>query len=232
MSYWPHSDPTLPVPEAPCTVCADRPAAPPSLMCGTCYARLRRDITTLVNAHVWLGIQMITPVPAWKPGTIGHHTTSSRPPYRLEYSDARDDIAGKLTSWARMVAEEHTPALAGPADPDPATVGRWLRLRTHWISEQDWCAEMCRELADAARAAYGLAPWERHRRDLPLPCPACGYLTLALYGGDELIVCRYAECGRELTWIDYWLAVKKAAGDGREILPPIIKPPTSNGAAA
>lgn len=218
-----------------CLVCVSRPAYTPSLICGGCFARLKSDIATLVGAHTWLGIAMLNPTPAWKPGTI-HRSPEPKLPFNAQLHDARVDIAGKLASWARVIAEEHVPALAGPADADPATVGRWLGHRLRWVSDQPWCDEMARELGELARAAYALVPWERHRRELPLPCPDCGYLTLTLYGGDELIVCRYRECAREMTWAEYWDRVRELQPEAlipvREIVEPEIKPPTSTGAAA
>lgn len=236
--YWPHSNPDQPEDNPYCHVCDQRERVGTSLMCGGCYTRLRADITTLVGAHTWLGIAMLTPTPAWKPGTIGHSATSSRPPFRTDLHDARVEIATLLTSWAQAIAETHVPALAGPADNEPTTIGVWLRARTHWLSEQDWCVDVCAELGDAARRAYGLVPWERQRRELPLPCPGCGYLTLTLYGGNELIVCRYRDCAKELTWSDYWAAVVEASQQAKADtpLPPnVISPPptpTSEGIAA
>lgn len=210
----------------PCTVCAEREPRHPSRMCGVCFARLRRDISTLVGAHTWLGVAMLSPIPAWKAGTI-HRAGGPAVPFPVAFHDARVDIAGKLGSWARAVAEEHVPALAGPADGQPEAVARWLVERLPWISDQPWCAEMARELAEAAHEAYGLAPWNRHRQDLPLPCPGCDYLTLSLYGGDELIMCRNLECCLEMTRGEYDVMVAR----WREENPTAIKPSTRLDAA-
>ena len=221
-----------------CLVCNLLEPRYPSHMCGSCFARLRRHISVLVGAHTWLGIAMLNPTPAWKPGTI-HRQGGPRPPFRVDLHDAREDIAGKLTSWAKLIAEEHVPALRGPAAPDVATVARWLVERLPWVSEQPWCDAMANELAEAARSSYALVPWDRQRRDLPLPCPDCGVLLLSLYSGDELIACRNPGCGRQLTWAAYWEAVQEQHDalvpptviPRREIPEPEIRPSTSMEAA-
>lgn len=206
-----------------------------TLMCGSCFARLRRHISILVGAHTWLGIAMLNPTPAWKPGTI-HRAGGSRLPFRAELHDAREDIAGKLASWTQLIAEEHEPALAGPASTDVATVARWLVERLPWVSGQPWCDAMANELAEAARSSYALVPWDRQRRDLPLPCPACGVLLLSLYSGDELIGCRNPECGCVMSRAQYAVLVQeqhdklvaRPIPPSLEIIESGTKPPTSS----
>lgn len=224
--YWIHSDPNAPTAFAYCVVCTEREAHGYSLMCGACFNKLRADITVLVGAYIWLGIAMIS-TGGQRGETVSRQPAGSRMPYRADLHDARDDIAGKLKSWARDIAEKHVPALRGPADADVETVARWLRMQLPWVSEQDWCTVMATELAETAHAAYGLVPWNRRRSDFPLPCPGCGYLTLSLYGGDEVIMCRNRSCAKALTWPDYWAAVKEQQPDA---FPPPLKatPPENN----
>lgn len=188
-----------------CLVCLTNPPQfTESFLCGPCFNSLRRDIATLVGAHTWLHLAMLNPAPSWKVGTIGRAPASTRPPFRLELFDARVDIEGKLTTWARAVAEDHVPALRGPADGQMATVGKWLIAQLSWISDQPFCDEMAREFRETASMAFGLVPWQRLRRDLPMPCPGCGYLTLSKYGGDDQVSCRNRACGKAMTWADYW----------------------------
>lgn len=239
----------VPDPDLLCTVCAEREAAPPSpmcahclcsvcairqrrapsLMCGPCFAYLRRNISVLVGAHIWLGVAMLSPTPASKPGTI-HRSAESSLPFRAELHDARVLIAARLSSWARVVCEEHMPALAGPADGQPETVGRWLadpdRLR--WISDQPFCEPMAAELAETAQAAYALVPWGRHRQDLALPCPTCNILALSLYGGDEVIMCRNLECCQQMTRGEYDVLLERWRAENPS---PETKPSTSLEAA-
>lgn len=217
--YWVHSDPNAPQPEAPCVLCDDRPARLPSLLCGGCFGKMRADVSVLVGAYIWLGIAMLA-----TGGQRGETTTrspaESRMPFRADLHDTRVDIAGKLGGWARLVAEKRVPALAGPGSGDVETVGRWLRAQLPWASEQGFCDSMAIELADAARTAYGLVPWNARRRDFPLPCPDCTYLTLSLYGADEVIICRNRDCGRILSWADYWTEVRKQHADLTKPLDP------------
>jgi hypothetical protein len=219
MSYWPHSNPYDTTPETPCVICAHRNARNRSLMCGACFNKLRADISTLVGAYVWLGIAMLATGTRPTEPAVGH-TAESRIPFRVDLHDKREEIAGSLAYWARMIAEAHVPALAGPADGDVETIGRWLRARLPWVSEQEGCVTMATELGASARSAYALVPWNARRRDLPLPCPDCTYLTLSLYGADEVITCRNRDCGRILSWADYWTEVRKQHADLSKPLDP------------
>jgi hypothetical protein len=195
-----------------CLVCLDRPPYKTSLICGGCYARLAADVATLVGAHTWLGIAMCATPPGLKTGTV-HRAPAARPPFRVELHDQRVDILGKLTGWARVIAEEHVPVLHGPADGEIRTIAAWIGAQLPWVSDQLWCDEMARELGDAARAARALVPWDRLVRELPLPCPGCGFLLLAVYGGTDTIVCRNRECGRTMIWADYEKAVREKHGE-------------------
>jgi len=195
-------------------------------MCGACFGRLHADIATLVGAHTWLGIAMCNPTPAFKAGTI-HRSGGPGIPFRAELHDTRVDVAGKLASWARMIAEDGPP-LAGPADGEVATVGRWLAARLPWVSDQLWCDAMAHELADAARGARRLVPWDSIGRELALPCPDCGYVTLTVYSGTDVIWCRWPECGRTMGWAEYEREVEKRLEESGHV----VKPSTSTGAAA
>jgi hypothetical protein len=198
-------------PYLPCLICQDRDPYKDSLICGGCYARLYADVGTLVGAHTWLGIAMHAAPPGFKAGTI-HRSPGPRPPFRVELHDQRVDILGKLAGWVRVIIEEQPPG-PGPADGDIRTVAQWLGVRLPWVSDQPWCDEMARELGEAARSARALVPWDRIVRELPLPCPRCGYLTLAVYGGTDTIVCRNRECSRTMIWADYEKAVREKHGE-------------------
>jgi hypothetical protein len=193
-------------PTAPCTICHQRPPRDPSGICGGCYARTRGDLNTLAWAHTWLGVAMLTPGTSWKPGTL-HRAPGPQPPYGLQYHDQREQIEAVLSSWVTAVAYEG--ALAGPADKTVTGLTAWLRIRLPWISEQSWCRDFATELSDQRAAAHALAPWERGRRDLPVPCPRCGLLTLSLYGGDDGVTCRNRECGEMIAWYRYDREVRK-----------------------
>jgi hypothetical protein len=196
--------------ESACIACATRPRKGDSELCGGCFARLRELVATVEWAHGWLGVNMAGGASGFKPGSL-HRKADSRPPYRLDLSDARTDIHTKLASWAQAIGEEHVPPLAGPLDDSVPSIGRWLRARLPWVSDQPWVDSFIAELAELRGLAYGLAPWDRCRTDLPLPCPAkgCGLLTLALYGGDDAVICRSRDCGHIMTAYEYKKGVKE-----------------------
>lgn len=187
-----------------CIVCLTRPPLGRSLICGGDYARILGDLCTLEFAYEWLGAQMRAPAAAWKPGTIGR-AGGSRPPLPLALHDAREDIHGKLASWARLTAEEAS--MRGPVDGTVPAIAGWLRVQLHWASSQLWCDAYAAELAELRGAAYGLAPWGRARTDTPLPCPSCTLLSLSWYSGSDTVVCRNRMCGHRMTSGDYVKAV-------------------------
>lgn len=206
----------------PCTVCGLRDHLGRSFICGGCFARILGDLCTLEFAYAWLGAQMVAPQPTWKPGTI-HQAGGSRPPLPVALHDARVDIHGKLASWARLIAEEAN--MRGPADDTVPAIATWLRAQLHWASDQAWCDDYAAELAELRGMAYGLAPWDRARTDLPLPCPArgCGMLSLSWYSGSETVVCRSRVCGHRMTSEDYVKAVvaeweRQTVDDRAEVL--------------
>lgn len=205
-----------------CVICHDRPPVGHSMIDGGCYARLRGDLATVEWAYGLLGEQLLALPAAWKPGSIGA-AGGSRPPLSLAVVDARANIEGVLGSWARMVAEEHQPALHGPADGSVPAVGAWLDARMPWISDQPWVDEFARELGELRRAAHALAPWGRARRDLPLPCPetACGLLTLSWYADTDSVICRNRLCGLSMTigqYRDEVSAWMRTASERREVM--------------
>jgi hypothetical protein len=193
-----------------CVVCDTRPRKDRSHTCGGCFVRLRIELATVLGAHDWLGGNM-GPGSAGLNGAVTRRPGESRPPYRVEFSDARTLIHKKLAEWAGYIAREHFPPLAGPADDTLPAIGVWLRARLPWVSDQPWAGEFLEQLGQLRREAYGLAPWDRMRTDLPLPCPGkgCGLLTLSLYGGDDAVVCRNRTCGHVMTAYEYKKGVEE-----------------------
>jgi len=188
-----------------CIFCHDNPPfGLRSMLCGPCFGSMRRDLATLQFAHAWLGAELVALPAAFKPGTI-HGSAGPRAPLSFDKHDMRVEIEAVLGSWARVVGEEMTPPLPGPRDGEVATVAAWLRDRDRlsWISDQPWADEFVRELVDLRQRAHAIAPWSAFRQDLPLPCPACGMLSLAVFGGDEFVRCRMRVCGRMMTPGEY-----------------------------
>lgn len=229
--YWTHSDPHAPAPELRCVACHDRPRWTDTLMCGGCFVRLRSDIATIVTAHAELGADM----QAIHTGHGGgaHTKPGSRLPFGADQHDKRVQIEAQLTGWARIIAEEHQPAIHGPADGSMPTVGQWVADLLPWVTYQDWCDAMALELGETALSVRALVATEPRRRELPGICPGCRMLSLVQYDGDTVVLCRIRDCGRRLTQGEYQAMfhgpVYKTPGLApmREISPAEIKPPTS-----
>lgn len=196
--------------EATCVVCNTRPRKGRSYLCGGDFVRLRVELATVQDAHRWLGVAMNASGAGPNTGVI-HHAADSKPPYRVDFTDARRDIEAKLASWAQMIGEKHFPPLAGPLDATVPAICTWLRARLPWCSDQPWVDSFLAELADLRRMAYSLAPWDRTRRDSAMPCPAkdCGLLTLSFYGGEDSWVCRNRLCGHVMTVNEYRKAIEE-----------------------
>jgi hypothetical protein len=186
----------------PCLVCGQSWALSPSWMCGGCFRRLDRDLAQAVWAHGWLGAKMTSLRPAWRTGTIGRDG-EPQPPYDVQITDVRNAIQATLVEWSKRIAYEHIPVLVGPADHTVAALGRWLRAHSHWASDQPWCNQYAYDLAKARSDAYKLAPWDRAREDLALPCPRCGAQSLTYYQGSDGVTCSRRGCSHTMAWSDY-----------------------------
>lgn len=185
-----------------CILCHEREPVGRSFACGICFGGVRRDLITVQWAHGWLLAEMLAPPAAFRPGNL-HAAAGSRPPFNLNQHDVRASIEAVVGSWARMISEEHVPALAGPASGKLPVVVTWLHARLPWCSDQSWFDELARELHELRQKAYSAAPWGRAREDKPLPCPSCGLLTLAQFSGDEWVMCRNELCQQAFTLAEY-----------------------------
>ena len=136
-----------------------------------------------------------------------------------------DEIGALLTSWAHLVMDER-PA-RGPApgslawshparrvgepedvDPrpvraqDPDAVVRWFLPLLPWVADQEWVAEMLREMEAMIGTAKARWPMgERGRHVQGLPCPRCERLTLWYEPPTPArplmqVQCLEPECGR------------------------------------
>lgn len=170
------------------------------LLCGGCYGRLERTIAELPAVHTWLQ-------GALQPGTTaGEHVTATREPptpLRVDVYDERVDIAGKLTEWARLVAEERQ--LHGPTDSRPESTAAFLLTHLDWSAAQPWVDEYAAEMFELRRDAHTLAPWTPGTHRLPAPCPTCDALTLIRHDGADHVTCdsRAGGCGRSWSETQY-----------------------------
>lgn len=174
-----------------------------SLLCGKCFARLRRLVRAMDGAYDWLGQRMARDGGAGRFEPVSG-TSEARLPLREALHDHREwAIKPRLAGWARIVIDEFPSPLAGPRSSHPHDVAGWLLPHLPWVAAQPWVDEMLAELADTVSDAHKLAPWQRERRHLDLPCPECDMLSLALFGGDDWITCQTPTCGYWLPWFRY-----------------------------
>lgn len=188
---------------ATCVICQVREVAyDGNMACGGCYARLKGDLATVADAYDQLAAAMSALAPGWRTGAI-HGTEEPKLPFDPDLHDLRQRIIGTLYDWARMIGEEHTPPLAGPADASLETTTRWLRARLPWCSTRPWVDELARELRELRREAGAKVRLQAAYVSLPTPCSGCGRLTLVEYTGDDAVTCRNRECGGLYDWPAY-----------------------------
>ena len=157
----------------------------------------------------------------------GHGDPADRTVLPGPWLDA-DEIGGTLASWALLVIEER-PRTVGPrsgvlawspggvrseggetwaveAHPrgtdDPDALVRWLLPLLPWVADQEWVAEMLREMEAMIGTAKARWPMgERGRHVQGLPCPRCEHLTLWYEPPTTArpmmqVQCLEPECGR------------------------------------
>lgn len=102
-------------------------------------------------------------------------------------SDARFTRTTKRLDRARFPHLEdepdvwiRPPEVAGARSPEATSrLVRWLLPLLPWCAEQDWVAEMRRELADVVRTTAARYPVAERTRAVPgVACPVCGRLSL------------------------------------------------------
>jgi hypothetical protein len=163
------------------------------LLCRACAYRLRRHITQAPAVHAWLWLAMVREQSGTEPISGSREAPL---PIRVALHDLRDDLTAVMASWADVVASESR--LVGPEGDSLTHTVPWLLRHLQGALSRIWVGDLADEMADLHRRAYLAAPWDRERRDLPAPCPECGLLTLALYGGADEVVCRNAVCGETI----------------------------------
>lgn len=200
-----------------------RPAARlrTGVVCRPCARAWRDLVVGLVDALDWLGASMVRYA---SPAGAGSGPVSGSPeapmPLRAEMADQRTEITAALREWALDAAGWQLPVfagcghaaggmrVAGPAHNSPAVVAGWLVSRLEWLALWPGYPRMAEAFSRALGGAYGLAPWGRTRRDLPVPCTACGLAAVSQYGGDDWIRCR--SCGHRVPWWRYEQWVRRA----------------------
>lgn len=135
-----------------CTICAVSLQDPGVYACSTCTAAARANLQRLADLAPELETTVArlgrsTP-PVGGPGSGGPMPL----PVELGAVDEADGIANTLTTWARLLHEEHgdqAPAVAGWRDL-PA-LARWLAGHLEAIRRREWAAECIRDVRQAQR---------------------------------------------------------------------------------
>ena len=166
-----------------CVVCQDRPAWAPRLVDALCYRTLRADLGDLAAAYDWLGECMTTLSSTWREHTIHSVPVEPPAPMQLHLADARSHIADNVWYWVQAVAEAKRPRPRPPAEPTVRSATAWLAARLGWIVRQYPVGDLARDISGLRDAASDVAPRPLAEASLPLPCPKCNMLGLAIRGG-------------------------------------------------
>ena len=137
-----------------------------------------------------------------------------------------DELLGLVTSWAQLVIEEHpVQPMRGPnSAPWHGDVVAWIGPHLAWCAEQQWAAEMRRELGEyvtTLRHKWPTADDVEPPRTLDMPCPRCDMLALTYtpprYKGQAFRVeCTDPDCARVYSE-DEWDQYKALSATGRRV---------------
>lgn len=183
------------------------------VVCPACRRAWRDLVTGIVDAFDWLADRMVRfAAPAGYGSGPVSGTREPPAPMRVEMADQRAVLAAVLRDWAGRAAAGG--ARPGPAGDDPVVLSRWFVSALDWLAVWPEFPALAAAFSEALGGSYGVAPWGRTRRDLPVPCTACGVQAVSLYGGEEWIRCR--ACGHRIPWWRYerWVRRALAAADG------------------
>lgn len=204
-----------------CSGCLPR-AAEHGQLCAWCFQRLNSDVAT-APALVRHLREVAEPHAGTQP--LGDGGSARRHSERNLLSgavDAADEVHAMLASWVHLILDEHPDgdrmtgpdqrgtwhtqygATAGIRHPDAtARLVEWLLPWLPWCAEQEWAAEMRREIGDVVRTTLARWPMADDRtRHIPgIACPRCDQVALtytppAVERAPFVVACANPECGR------------------------------------
>ncbi|UYQ62637.1 hypothetical protein [Streptomyces peucetius] len=187
-----------------------RRAEPGARLCGSCLRAFLRDLAALPALHRE-SEQYLTPAE----GGLAPRVTGSREntlPVSTKAVDSRHDAVARLSSWARLVAEER-PSTTPPRRTVTAMTA-FLTGHKDWLVAHPAAGRMADEIA---AAAAGLRDLDVRRSADLVPLGACvepgceAQVSLPRRGGDDLVL-RGPVCGAgHVLTPRQWLAMKEAA---------------------
>lgn len=189
-----------------CRGCLPRPAERGTL-CAWCDERLHDAIarTPDLVAHLRVIGQPHAQNAPLSDDTARHGDPAETTVMPAAWLDA-DELLGLIGSWARLILEEHpVQPMRGPnAAPWHGDVAAWIAPHLPWCTEQDWAAEMRRELVEyvtTLRHKYPTADDVEPVQRVDVPCPRCGLLSLTYtpprFAGQAFRVeCTDPDCAR------------------------------------
>lgn len=205
-----------------CTGCLPRPATTGNL-CHWCYRQLTERLAAapdLVRHLRDIGAPHAHIAP---PSDTRTYTDPAEGTVLPAAWTAADELHAMLASWALLILEEHP---QGHAMVGPNEVGAWhtrygtvvgiahvnaTRRLTDWLTpwlpwaaEQEWAAEMVREVrsvVDTTIARWPTATAVEPVKPVPMPCPRCDLMSLTYTPptapGDAFrVACGNPDCAR------------------------------------
>lgn len=205
-----------------CRGCLPRPAEHGTL-CAWCWQRLNADVAGAPRLVAHLREIGKPAAQAAPPSDTQTHRDPAEGSILPAAWVAADELHAMLASWALLILEEH-PSGARMAGPDEvgawhtaygATVGvrtpaatarlcAWLTPLLPWCAEQEWAAEMRREVGEAVAtmsARWPTPDMVEPPHAVPMPCPACGWRSLvyappSVAGAAFRVSCSNPDCAR------------------------------------
>lgn len=146
-----------------CAWC-EHTTGPGMTLCGKCVSTL--DIALGNVATYWADLDTIRQKRTRYGGTAAKGSIGKAQPLPVDHRflDTKPGKGGQgagselvfatrntVTTWARLVMEEHPPIREQAPRDTIASICGWLGLQRHWIAGQDWATEMLDEMLDLER---------------------------------------------------------------------------------
>lgn len=177
------------------------------ILCAWCWQRLRSDIAeipTLITHLRAMGEPHAQAAPMSDDTHRGDPAEGTVLPAPWLEADSLESL---LTSWARVIIEEHpNQPMRGPnAAPWHGDIVDWITPHLEWAASQEWAHEMRRELSrDLAtlKARWPTDDMTEPARHVPdVRCPRCNHVSLTyapptFHRQPFTVACGNPDCAR------------------------------------
>lgn len=156
-------------------------------LCWPCHRRLDLLLTDAETVDRWLTANMASGQGAASEGAKITGSKEQPLPIKAALYDVRQELRDHWSTWVDWLIERHgLSSVRSSVGEDTRRLLSWLDRIEEWEQIDD----LFEYTLDLFSRAHALAPWRpAMRRVGTIPCPECGEVNLAIYGGEEDITC-------------------------------------------